>query len=103
MTFAIVVCATFFVVAVVFFVYDWCVKRRNKELVKTAVQSHKVVASLFPGEMKNEILKRQSVRVMGINENAFKSEKAGVRASPIAQEYEHTTVFFGDLAGFTAW
>ena len=64
LTFALVVCCTFIIVAVVFFVYDWCVKRRNKELVKTAVQSHKVVASLFPGEMKNEVLARQSVRVL---------------------------------------
>ena len=105
-TFAGVVSGTFLVVAIVFFAYDWCVKRRNKELVTTAVQSHKVVASLFPGEMKNKVLARQSVRVQGMTHKPGVDRSIcgpGKKVSPLAKEYENSTVFFGDLAGFTKW
>jgi len=115
-TFAGAVCGTFFLVAIVFFAYDWTVTKRNKELVTTAVRSHKVVAQLFPGEMKNRVLARHSVRVVGMNGTggmgrgmgrltAFAEEKSIFleKASPLAQEYKETTIFFGDLAGFTKW
>ena len=39
-----------------------------------------------------------------MNQSAFESQNAGLaRTSPIAREYDNTTVFFGDLAGFTKW
>ena len=56
MTFAVVVCSTLFLVAAIFFVYDWIVQRRNQELAASAARSEKVVASLFPGDMKDMVL-----------------------------------------------
>lgn len=108
-TFAAVVFATFAFVAIVFFVYDCFVQRRNMELVTTAARSHQVVSALFPGEMKDHVLAQQSVSIPGgskLKKSQFRRSRSKARLkdkSSLAKEYENATIFFGDLSGFTAW
>ena len=114
-------------VAAIFLVYDFFVQRRNRELVKDAVRSDKLVTSLFPGEIKDKILAQQDVsefagtsgnkkgirhlvsnitNASGSNNPAFaaNNEEGSMRdnsanTSPLAKIYSQTTIFFGDLAG----
>lgn len=99
-TFAFAVFGTFALVAIVFFLYDWLVQRRNKELAATAARSDKVIASLFPSEMKDMVLAQQTVAGKS---GHFKQEEVARKGTRMAKEYAQTTIFFGDLSGFTAW
>lgn len=97
-TFAIVVAASFTLVALVFFGYDYMVQRRNKELATSAARSNKLVSSLFPGAIKQKVLEQQD------EPDRFSrtlSTTGGL--SPLAQLYRETTILFMDLVGFTAW
>ena len=108
-TFAVVVCGAFFMVGLVFFLYDGFGKRRHNELVNSAVRSHKVVTSLFPGDMQDQVLARQTVAVAGVTKSVVAKRKSSLqfeeapKLTPLAREYSHATIFFGDLAGFTRW
>lgn len=115
-TFAAVVAVSFMVVAIVFFVYDWLVQRRNKELATTAARSDKLVSSLFPGEIKDRILEEQDIETK-TNDTSFKHPMmvtqgrengdsncaGGGTTRPLAMVYPDTTIMFADLAGFTSW
>ena len=109
-TFAAVVASTFALVAIVFFVYDWLVQKRNKELAVTAARSDKLVASLFPAEIKEQILKQQDEQKSPKNKNKSLTSVTNdsgsalfKNASPLAKEYPKATILFSDLVGFTKW
>ncbi|CAB9497675.1 Receptor-type guanylate cyclase gcy [Seminavis robusta] len=110
-TFAIVVACTFSLVAIVFFIYDSIVQRRNLELAQDAARSDKLVSSLFPGEIKDILLAQQDVgdikgrkgAVPGFSGSSGFMNQPDLTSTQLAKAYPHTTVFFGDLAGFTAW
>ena len=51
--FATVVAITFGLVALVFFVYDLVVQRRNHNLIVKAAQTNAIVYSLFPNKHSN--------------------------------------------------
>ena len=55
--FAVVVAATFAFVVVVFFVYDLMVQQRNNKLIDSNAISNEIVSSLFPGQIRNQLLK----------------------------------------------
>lgn len=55
--FAVVVAATFAFVVVVFFVYDLMVQLRNNKLLDSNAISNEIVSSLFPGQIRNQLLK----------------------------------------------
>ena len=125
--FAITVASVFCLVALIFLVYDCFVQRRNKELVKDAVRSDKLVTSLFPEEIKDQVLAQHddtvgisSQRKKGLRKlvpisvtsktsnlslrKVSETEGGGTQAvRQLAKIYPETTIFFGDLAGFTKW
>ncbi|CAB9507461.1 Receptor-type guanylate cyclase gcy [Seminavis robusta] len=110
-TFAVTVAATFALVAIVFFVYDYLVQRSNKELTKQAARSDRLVSSLFPRGIKEMILEQQDIPTRKQNKTVAASETTdssiassnNQQFSPMAQVYSNTTILFADLAGFTSW
>ena len=54
--FAGAVAFTFVLVAIVFFVYDMFVQRRNTKLVEKAAQSNAVISSMFPGAIRDRLI-----------------------------------------------
>ncbi|CAB9528064.1 Receptor-type guanylate cyclase gcy [Seminavis robusta] len=116
------VLGVFFFTCVTFIAYDRIVERRQKMLMNTAVKSDKIVASLFPKGFQEALYKRESVshnsgpignKTQGPqNGHAFLSANYQTNTSkpqvvegaePLAKLYPDCTVFFADIAGFTAW
>ena len=105
--FAIVVAGTFFMVAVVFVIYDVLVHYRNEKLVTTAARTNAIVTQLFPGEIRDKIIGQGG---QGKNSNTrglasfFDGDNVGENAAaPLADLFLETTVIFADVSGFTAW
>jgi len=69
--FDITVAATFIVVASVFFAYDWVIQRRNDELAKTAARSDKLVSSLFPEGIRDQLLEEQELSDHGAGKKSL--------------------------------
>ena len=113
--FAAVVAATFALVAVVFFVYDMFVQRRNERLIANAAQSNAIVSSLFPSNIRDRLINNPEGRdalkagdkssrqltnlkqVMSGDINQANEENN----KPIADLFLDCTVLFADIAGFT--
>ena len=73
-----------------------------------------VVSSLFPAQVRNQVYEEREKQEKKRLSNQFPGdgkanslsvdEVEGNRKSrPIAEKFEHTTVLFADLAGFTKW
>lgn len=54
--FASVVAGTFVIMALTFFTYDRFVQKRNKKVVSAAAKTEKVVAALFPSNVRDRLL-----------------------------------------------
>ena len=98
-----------------FFVYDRLVERRQRLVLAKATQSTAIVSSLFPKNVRDRLLqtdieKGKSGNTLPLapnhrlktflNGNDNENETG---AAPIADLFPNCTVFFGDIAGFTAW
>lgn len=84
-----VIALAFALTSFCFLIYERLVTKREK--TKTAALQ--VVASLFPSEVQDRVLK-------GVQDGLHGSIKQG---SQIASFFPNTTVLFADIAGFTAW
>ena len=117
---AIVVAATFSAVAITFFMYDRFVRSRNVKVVKAAVRSNPIVASLFPSTVRDRLLaeeeeaeKRETDQQNGTQTRLKKFLASDAPTSgdmetediiqPIADLFPETSILFADIAGFTAW
>jgi class 3 adenylate cyclase len=94
--------------SMVFFLYDWLVERRQKKVMRTAVQSSAIVSSLFPSQVRDRLFPMEDAKADAAKGNKPKGfrvtdsvEKAA--SSPVADLYPEATVMFADIAGFTAW
>jgi Adenylate and Guanylate cyclase catalytic domain len=116
--FAVVAILIFVVTAATFLVYDYTVERRQKAVMKTAVTSSALVSSLFPDVVRDRVLPwPESVSNDNPSTGKLKSflnegnvggmssaaENPHGQPKPIAELFPDTTVFFGDIVGFTAW
>jgi hypothetical protein len=92
--------------ALLFYLYERAVERRQKLVMKTAIRSTAIVSSLFPSTVRDQLYASESEA--GDKRGVF-SPKASDdvntpgSGSPIAELYPETTVMFADIAGFTAW
>eukprot|EP00537_Pseudo-nitzschia_pungens_P012229 CAMPEP_0172385680 /NCGR_PEP_ID=MMETSP1061-20121228/3292_1 /TAXON_ID=37318 /ORGANISM="Pseudo-nitzschia pungens, Strain cf. pungens" /LENGTH=1145 /DNA_ID=CAMNT_0013114773 /DNA_START=426 /DNA_END=3863 /DNA_ORIENTATION=+ len=84
-----IVVLAFAVTTFCFLIYERLVTKREK--TKTAALH--VVASLFPSDVQDRVLK-------GVHDGLQGESKEG---SMIASFFPNTTVMFADIAGFTAW
>jgi hypothetical protein len=111
LTFA--VACVFLFTFIMFFLYDYLVERRQRILMKKATQTHQIVASLFPKNVRDRLLqddndKKKEGGLMVPN-NRLKKFLNGdegnnqMGQAPIADLFPHSTILFADIAGFTAW
>mmetsp|Transcript_12076 Transcript_12076/g.23087 ORF Transcript_12076/g.23087 Transcript_12076/m.23087 type:complete len:851 (-) Transcript_12076:163-2715(-) len=115
----------FLFVLITFMLYDWLVERRQRMVMDRAVKSTAVVSSLFPDAIREQLFKEvsedidvgkkkkgkeweiseeleRSLELMMEDKTRQRSKRRG-RGKALADKYPETTVFFMDLAGFTAW
>lgn len=96
-----------------FYVYDRLVENRQRILMDKAKRTHQIVASLFPKNIRDQILNDQGELHQGGLIGAKNTLKSFVRGGmddnqvfgqmPIADLYPEATVMFADISGFTSW
>ena len=118
--FAGVVATTFVLVALVFYMYDVFVQKRNRKIVANAAQSSAIVTSLFPQHIRKQLMENRPQDQQNHNEkhttsksriNSLLSSSTHTNdrctnkmgSKPMADLYLNSTVMFADIVGFTAW
>jgi len=108
----VIVCV--FVLAIAMFLfYNRVVERRQQKILRKAAQSTAIVSSLFPKNVRERLLQDGGEFDADKLDFGAKSKLKGFmagegnanddNAAPIADLFPHCTVFFADIAGFTAW
>jgi class 3 adenylate cyclase len=105
------VALVFIFTALMFLLYDRLVERRQSIVLRKAAQSNAIVSSLFPKNVRDQMMQENDTGKGGgaSQNNRLKSFLKGdstdddVGLQPIADLFPHCTVFFADIAGFTAW
>ena len=117
------VLGVFIFTCMTFIMYDRLVEFRQKKVMKSAVKSDNIVAELFPKTFREELYRRKSTLLSneagrrgkkGKGWEADDDDEFDLRKSlnlgigngggpPMAELYPNCTVFFADIAGFTAW
>ena len=110
-TFAIAMVFVF--TAAMFLVYDRMVERRQVLILAKATQSTAIVSSLFPKQVRDRLMQTENDTKGGAatlaSNHRLKSFLTGDDKTndgggqPIADLFPHCTVYFADIAGFTAW
>jgi len=110
--FACVVASTFVAMALVFFIYDIFVQRRNDRIIEQAARANAIVSSLFPSTIRDRMIGEHADIKGAKNLKAFMANKNGSSSNlgatkfdskPLADLFLNTTVLFADIVGFTAW
>ncbi|CAB9507210.1 Receptor-type guanylate cyclase gcy [Seminavis robusta] len=110
--YAAVLAFLFVFTSFIFLLYDYMVEQRQKAVLTSAMQSGKLVSSLFPKEVREQLYKEQQAQTNQQekkdnwkNTNTQESEGGfgDNKKAMIASLYPETTIFFADLAGFTKW
>jgi class 3 adenylate cyclase len=107
------VALVFLVTAIVIIFYDMLVTKQQEKTMRSAIRSNKLVASLFPENVRDRIMSANAGEDTSGKSNFLNSEdnlKLGEANSngvyttrPIADFFSNTTIMFADIAGFTAW
>jgi class 3 adenylate cyclase len=101
--YAIALAAVFVFTSVVFLLYDYCVERRQKVVMKSAQQSGALVSSLFPEAVRDRVYEEQEKQG---GDDWFHNNPENTspgKSGAIANLYPDCTVLFADIAGFTKW
>jgi hypothetical protein len=95
-----------------FIMYDRFVERRQKIVLRKAVQTSAIVSSMFPKSVQDRLLeaneKARTQVSTGANSRMNSFFNGAERNDydqhdPIADLFPNCTVLFADIAGFTAW
>jgi len=113
-----VIAFVFLFAIAVFWVYNIMVEARQKKILRKATQTTALVSTLFPKNVRDRLLQDEQnggakgadkygfgtkSRLKGFVAGETNDEVNDTSAAPIADLFPHCTVFFGDIAGFTAW
>ena len=107
------VAIVFLFTVLMFFAYDRLVERRQRILMDKARRTHQIVASLFPKNIREQILNDNGEihqgGLLGAKNNLKSFVRSGMSENqvfgqmPIADMYPEATVLFADISGFTSW
>lgn len=110
--YATILAALFVFTSAIFLLYDYMVERRQKIVLHSAQQSGKLVSSLFPEAVRDQLYNEQETakprertfvqRTRSKQTDSTDDIKIGHKKA-IASLYPETTIFFADIAGFTQW
>jgi class 3 adenylate cyclase len=100
--------------AVYYFTFLFIVEKRQTHLEVTAAKSNALVNSLFPDQVREQLLKEadnKNTSAAGKSQAATLETEANydplrphfLRTKPIAELFPETTIMFADIVGFTAW
>jgi NADH:ubiquinone oxidoreductase subunit 6 (subunit J) len=100
--------------AMLFFLYDKYVQKKQAKVMSQAKRAEAIVTSVFPKEVGLRLIKQaereEAERVSNkkmlnnfLVEKDESFEKTNTRRKPIADLFPETTVMFADIVGFTAW
>jgi class 3 adenylate cyclase len=113
-----VVVVVFFFTAMVFFLFNYHVQRRQDKVFMTAQKTSAIVSSLFPKNVQKRMMadaaaeinkqgnfsgKAQLKNYLGDDDGDKPEENSIFNTKPIADFFPETTIMFGDIVGFTAW
>jgi hypothetical protein len=126
--YALLVFAIFVFTSLVFIIYDCMVRRRQQKVMTSAKRTNDIVASLYPANVRSRLFQisdshsqvegklhrkprtssfganRECKSAESLNATEIKETPTSIYGSaPIADLFPSTTVFFLDIAGFTAW
>lgn len=121
--YSVVAAMIFVFTSALFLLYDFFVARRQRLITKRALASGAIVSKLFPENVRNQLYQEEEEQEQwrsrpnnDAQAGAFSSptriamfrdrtstNTVAKGSKPIADLFEETTVFFADLAGFTAW
>jgi class 3 adenylate cyclase len=109
---------TFLLVAIVFFIYDIFVQKRNEKLISSAAKSNAIVSSLFPDNIRERLMGQNDTTTQKRTPSHLKSflldgggdtkcgnsgDGGNKTSKPLADLFLETTIMFADICGFTAW
>ena len=98
--FAVVVGAVFLFTSIIFVIYNILVERRQQIVVERAVKSSAVVSSLFPEQIKEQIINNSAPnptkdqQKIWNNDGKKKELNGQPKARPMASKYPETTIMF---------
>jgi hypothetical protein len=106
-----VVAMAFALTAILLFIYDKMVTRRQDKTMDSALKTSALVVSLFPENVLERVLDDAVAPSKGEKlasddkGNHYSIEKSGEvsMTRPIADFFPDSTVMFADIAGFTGW
>jgi class 3 adenylate cyclase len=113
--YAISAAMIFLFTSCVFIMYDCFVERRQKYVMDKAVTTSAIVTSLFPIAVREQMLsetRKKDLKASRDKHDGKSNYMQGVtnnngiliyNTKPLASFYVETTIFFGDIAGFTSW
>ena len=83
-------------------------KRQHADIVNTANRSQAIVSSLFPSNVRDQLLHQDgpntnNISTKGLSATTNKSFLPKLSGPPIAELYPDTTVLFCDIVDFTKW
>ncbi|CAB9526948.1 natriuretic peptide receptor 2 [Seminavis robusta] len=112
--FTVTAALIFLFTSTVFMLYDFWVNRRQRIVMQRALASGAIVSSLFPKKVRQQLYaeeqekKKREKAMMDfshLSHTTLESNgwEADTHTRPMADLYEHATILFADLCGFTKW
>jgi class 3 adenylate cyclase len=110
---AMLIVSVFVFTSLVFVLYTIAVAQRQRVVMDRAVASSAIVSSLFPSQVRDKVYQENEAELQKnwrLADGLSKLDAGGSQNAtndgvtrPIAEVFQHTTVLFADLVGFTAW
>eukprot|EP00980_Cylindrotheca_fusiformis_P000217 scaffold45_cov69-Cylindrotheca_fusiformis.AAC.1 len=112
-----VVVVIFFFTSLVFLLYDYFVRRRQKKVMERIMRQDKIVANVFPTNIRDRLYQNQAKQKKHraakkfehgefndcLDDLDFEGDSHISASAPLADLFPSISVVFADIAGFTAW